>query len=57
MFSIESRDPALDIDDIVASLQLVDYDTYIARCTAAQRKGRINPPVVPQPGGLAEPAE
>ena len=57
MFSIESRDPALDIDDIVASLQLVDYDTYIARCTAAQRKGRLNPPVVPQPGGLAEPAE
>jgi hypothetical protein len=40
MFSIASRDPSLDIDDIVAELGLIDYDSYIARCTSAQERGR-----------------
>jgi predicted amidohydrolase len=57
MFSIESRDPALDIGDLVKALQLVDYDNYIQRCTAAQRQGRLTPPVVPQPDGVMWPAE
>lgn len=49
MFSIESRDPALEIDEIIAALELVDYDTYISRCTDAQKRGRLQPPVVAQP--------
>jgi predicted amidohydrolase len=40
MFSIASRDPSLNIDDIVAELGLIDYDNYIARCTSAQERGR-----------------
>ena len=40
MFSIESRDPALEVGDIVSTLGLVDYDSYVARCTAAQQLGR-----------------
>jgi hypothetical protein len=46
MFSIESRDPALDIAEIVDALKLVSYEDYIARCTAAQGRGRAQPPVV-----------
>jgi hypothetical protein len=40
MFSIESRDPALDADEIVAALGLVEYDDYVARCTGAQQSHR-----------------
>lgn len=40
IFSIESRDPTLDVAEIISALGLVDYDTYVARCTAAQAKQR-----------------
>jgi hypothetical protein len=53
MFSIESRDPTLDVREVVDALDLVNYDDYISRCTAAQERGRIDPPV----GRVAEPAE
>lgn len=33
LFTLESRDPALSVDDIVAEFNLIDYATYIARCT------------------------
>jgi predicted amidohydrolase len=46
MFSIESRDPTLDIAEIVDALKLVSYEDYIARCTAAQGNGRTHPPLV-----------
>ena len=47
IFSIESCDPALEMHDIVEEMQLVSYEAYIARCTAAQSHGRAHPPVVP----------
>ena len=40
MFSIESRDPTLDADDIVTALGLVEYEDFIARCTSAQEAAR-----------------
>jgi predicted amidohydrolase len=43
MFSIESRDPTLDADEIVTSLGLVEYADYIARCTSAQQRHRRGP--------------
>ena len=55
MFSIESRDPALDVREVVDALDLVNYDDYISRCTAAQERGRIDPPA--SAGRVAEPAE
>jgi predicted amidohydrolase len=48
MFSIECRDPTLDIAEIVEVLQLVSYEDYIARCTSAQGRGRTQPPLNPQ---------
>jgi predicted amidohydrolase len=40
MFSIERRDPDLDLNSVVAELGLVEYADYIARCTGAQEAGR-----------------
>lgn len=40
MFSIESRDPGLAVDDVVRAMGLVTLDDYIARCDSAQRAGR-----------------
>ncbi|HYY15178.1 MAG TPA: carbon-nitrogen hydrolase family protein, partial [Gammaproteobacteria bacterium] len=36
LFSLESLDPELGLEEIVSEFGLVDYGTYIDRCTAAQ---------------------
>ncbi|MBA3518298.1 MAG: carbon-nitrogen hydrolase family protein [Rhizobiales bacterium] len=36
IFTVESADPGLGEQEIVERFALVDYDTYVARCTAAQ---------------------
>jgi predicted amidohydrolase len=36
MFSIARLDPNLDMNDIVGEFSLVDFESYIARCTSAQ---------------------
>ena len=38
MFSIARLDPTLDMDEVVNEFSLVDFDSYIARCTVAQNK-------------------
>jgi predicted amidohydrolase len=43
MFSIERRDPTVDLDELVAAMGLVEYAHYIARCTNAQRSA-MQPP-------------
>jgi predicted amidohydrolase len=40
MFSIASLDPALDLETVVAELDLVEYEKYIERCTSAQERTR-----------------
>ena len=40
LFSIESRDPALSVDEVVRAMDLVTLEDYIARCDAAQRATR-----------------
>jgi beta-ureidopropionase len=41
VFTLESLDPALSVDEVVAAFGLVDYQTYIERCTAAQQVARM----------------
>jgi beta-ureidopropionase len=41
MFSIERRDPTLDLNDVVTTLGLVEYSDYIKRCTGAQQAHRL----------------
>jgi hypothetical protein len=44
LFSLESLDPELGLEEIVSEFGLVDYGTYIDRCTAAQASaGRFEP--------------
>lgn len=40
LFSIESRDPELAVDDVVRTMGLVTLEDYIARCDSAQRAAR-----------------
>jgi len=40
LFTLESRDPDLSIDEVVAEFGLVEYRDFIARCTAAQERAR-----------------
>jgi predicted amidohydrolase len=40
VFTLESRDPALSLDEVIAAFGLVEYEAYIARCTAAQQEAR-----------------
>jgi predicted amidohydrolase len=40
IFTLESRDPALPVDEIIAAFGLIPYDDYIARCTTAQQAAR-----------------
>lgn len=56
MFSIESRDPSLDADEIVAAVGLVEYADYIARCTSAQQSHRRHAPG-PSPTPASEAAK
>lgn len=42
MFSIESRDPALAVDDVIRAIGLVTFEDYVARCTSAQAAGRAS---------------
>lgn len=41
LFTIESHDPALPVDQVIAEFELIDYRTYIDRCTQAQQSGRL----------------
>lgn len=41
LFTLESQDPALSIDEVIAEFELIDYRTYIHRCTRAQQLGRL----------------
>lgn len=45
LFTLESIDPALDIDEVIREFGLVEYETYIDRCTQAQQAARIGPNV------------
>ncbi len=40
LFSLESADPALSVDDIIAEYGLIEFDDYIARCTDVQQQTR-----------------
>ena len=40
LFTLESTDPSLDIEDVVREFGLVEYQNYIARCTRAQQAAR-----------------
>ena len=40
LFSLESADPALSVQAIISEFGLVDYQTYLARCTSAQVSAR-----------------
>ena len=40
LFTIARLDPMLSLDDVVAEMGLVELDAYLARCTAAQVRGR-----------------
>ena len=40
LFTLESTDPTLDIEMVVQEFGLVDYQTYIDRCTQAQQAAR-----------------
>jgi beta-ureidopropionase len=38
LFALESNDPTLSVDDIIAEFGLVEYRTYIERCTRMQQQ-------------------
>ena len=40
LFTLESQDPNLSLDEVVAEFGLVDYQTYIDRCTMVQGQAR-----------------
>jgi predicted amidohydrolase len=40
LFTLESNDPDLTPDQVAAEFGLVDYETYIARCSAVQDQAR-----------------
>lgn len=40
LFTLESSDPILSLDDIIAEFGLVEYQSYIARCTDVQVQTR-----------------
>jgi beta-ureidopropionase len=40
LFTLESADPDLSVDDIIAEYGLIEYDAYIARCTDVQQQTR-----------------
>ena len=45
LFTLESRDPQLDVEQVVEEFGLVDYPTYLSRCTTAQLRSRAPLPV------------
>lgn len=40
IFTLESRDPDLSIDEVIEEFDLVEYQDYLARCTVAQEQAR-----------------
>jgi predicted amidohydrolase len=46
LFTLESLDPTLDVDAVIAAHQLVEYQPFIDRCTRAQNAARER---VPEP--------
>jgi predicted amidohydrolase len=40
LFTLESTDPALNVEEVVQEFGLVDYQTYVDRCTRAQQAAR-----------------
>jgi hypothetical protein len=40
LFFISRRDPTLSLDDLISEFGLVELGNYLARCTAAQERGR-----------------
>jgi hypothetical protein len=40
LFTIESRDPGLSVEEIAAEFGLIDYQDYIDRCTLVQAQTR-----------------
>lgn len=47
MFSLESLDPSLPLEEVEQAFSLVNYDDYVARCTSAQEKSRRKASAVP----------
>ncbi len=41
LFTLESLDPALSLQEVIAEFGLVEYRAYIARCTTAQQQARV----------------
>ena len=40
LFTLESSDPELDVEAIIAEFGLTEFDTFIGRCTEAQQAAR-----------------
>jgi hypothetical protein len=45
LFFISRLDPALSLDEVIEEFGLVELGNYLARCTAAQERGRPFAPV------------
>ena len=50
LFTLETLDPALTPDAVIAEFGLVEYDDYVARCTRAQAAARPQPAPAGAPG-------
>ncbi len=46
LFTLESIDPALSVDEVIAAFKLVEYRSFLDRCTKAQLAARAR---VPEP--------